>query len=197
MKRSTSRNPQVDAFITKATAWRPEMEALRGLLLECGLAEEIKWGKPCYTFEGANVAIIQPFKALCALMFFKGALLEDKRGLLRRQGENTQSATRLEVTRVADIDAKAIRDYVKQAIAAEKAGLKVDFKASRELELPAELVAFLEKNTRVAKAFEALTPGRKRGYVMHIAEAKRPETRAARIEKAVPAILAGKGPNER
>lgn len=190
------RNAQVDAFVNGAKTWRDEIQALRSILLENGLAEALKWGKPCYTFEGANIAIIQPFKAHCALMFFKGALLEDRHGLLRSQGENTQSAMRVEVTDAAAIDRKALRDYVKQAVAAEKAGLKVEMKARRELELPEELVRFMENDARLARAFDALTPGRQRGYVMHIAQAKRPETRAARIEKAIPAILAGKGPND-
>ena len=184
--------PKVDAFVGRAKAWQGEMKKLRSLLLECGLEEDLKWGKPCFTFEGSNIAIIQPFKAHCSLMFFKGALFENKLGLLRSQGENTQSALRLEFTSEA-----VLKTYVKEAIAVEKAGLKVDFKAKRALELPAELTAMLKKDGKLAKAFKALTPGRQRAYVMHFAGAKQSPTRTARIEKCAPAILAGKGLNDR
>lgn len=173
------------------------MKKLRSLLLECGLEEDLKWGKPCFTFEGSNIAIIQPFKAHLSLMFFKGALFENKLGLLRSQGENTQSALRLEFTSEAQVTKTVLKTYVKEAIAVEKAGLKVDFKAKRELELPVELTQMLKKDRKLAKAFAALTPGRQRAYVMHFAGAKQPQTRTARIEKCVPQILAGKGMNDR
>jgi uncharacterized protein YdeI (YjbR/CyaY-like superfamily) len=189
----TSPNPRVDAFVSRAKTWRDEIEKLRSILLECGLEEDLKWGKPCFMFEGKNVAIIQPFKEHCALMFFKGALFEDTHGLLRSQGANTQSALRLEFTSEAQIAKAVLKSYVKQAIAVEKAGLTADFKAKRELELPDELKQMLQKDRKLAKAFSALTPGRQRGYVMHFAGAKRSETRTARIEKCVPLILAGKG----
>jgi uncharacterized protein YdeI (YjbR/CyaY-like superfamily) len=189
----TAPNAKVDAFVSRAKTWRAEIEKLRSILLESGLDEELKWGKPCYAFEGKNVAIIQPFKEFCSLMFFKGALLEDTHGLLRSQGDNTQSALRLEFTSEAEIKKTVLKAYVKQAIAVEKAGLSVDFKAKRELELPEELTQVLQKDRKLAKAFQALTPGRQRGYVMHFAAAKRPETRIARIEKCAPKILAGVG----
>jgi len=188
-----TRNVKVDAFLARAKTWQGEMEKLRTILLECGLDEEIKWGKPCFSFEGSNIAIIQPFKALCSLMFFKGALLEDTHGLLRSQGENTQSALRLEFTSEAQIKKAVLKSYVKQAIAVEKAGLSVDFKAKRELELPEELTQILKKDRKLAKAFYALTPGRQRGYVMHFSSAKQSQTRTARIEKYAPKILAGRG----
>jgi uncharacterized protein YdeI (YjbR/CyaY-like superfamily) len=172
------------------------MEKLRSVLLECGLDEELKWGKPCFGFEGKNIAILQPFKQHCSLMFFKGALLEDTFSLLRSQGENTQSAMRLEFTSVAQVKKAVVKGYVQQAIAVEKAGLKVDFKAKRELELPAELTEFFKKDRPLAKAFSALTPGRKRAYVLHFSAAKRSETRSARIEKCRAQILAGLGLNE-
>jgi uncharacterized protein YdeI (YjbR/CyaY-like superfamily) len=143
------------------------------------------------------VAIIQPFKAHCSLMFFKGALLKDTHGLLRSQGENTQSARRLEFTSEAQIKATVLKSYVKQAIAVEKAGLTVDFKAKRALELPAELTKLLEKNRKLSNAFHSLTPGRQRAYVLHFAGAKQSQTRTARIEKAIPKILAGIGINDR
>ena len=189
-------NPKVDAFVSRAKTWRAEIDKLRSVLLGCGLDEDIKWGKPCFSFEGKNVAIIQPFKGFCSLMFFKGALLEDTHGLLRSQGENTQSALRLEFTSEAQVKKTVLKSYVKQAIAVEQAGLEVDFKAKRELELPEELTQLLQKDRKLAKAFRALTPGRQRGYVMHFTAAKQSKTRTARIEKCVPKILAGLGMNE-
>ena len=193
----SSKNPKVDAFVNRAKTWQNEIQKLRSILLECGLDEELKWGKPCFLFEGKNIAIIQPFKQHCSLMFFKGALLEDTHGLLRTQGQNTQSALRLEFTNEASIRKSVVKSYVKQAIAVEKAGLKVDFKAKRELELPEELTQILKKDRRLAKAFHALTPGRQRGYILHFTSAKQAQTRVARIEKAIPKILAGVGFNER
>jgi uncharacterized protein YdeI (YjbR/CyaY-like superfamily) len=190
-------NPEVDAFVKRAKAWRGEMEKLRAILLACGLDEELKWGKPCYSFDGKNIAIIQPFKGFLSLMFFKGALLKDTHGLLRSQGANTQSALRLEFTSEAQVKKSVVAPYVKQAIQVEKAGLQVDFKAKRELELPEELARALKKDRKLAKAFEALTPGRRRSHVLHIAGAKQSQTRAARVEKSVPKILAGLGMNER
>jgi uncharacterized protein YdeI (YjbR/CyaY-like superfamily) len=190
-------NPKVDAFVSRARAWQGEIQKLRSILLECGLEEDLKWGKPCFLFEGRNVAIIQPFKAHCSLMFFKGALLEDTRGLLRSQGENTQSALRLEFTSEAQITKAVLKPYVKQAILMEQAGTQVDFKAKRELELPEELTQILHKDRRLAKAFHSLTPGRQRGYVLHFTGAKKSETRTARIEKCIPQILAGLGMHDR
>lgn len=189
----TAANPRVDTFVRRADAWRGEIEKLRTILRACGLDEELKWGKPCFAFAGSNVAIIQPFKAHCALMFFKGALLEDTHGLLRSQGANTRSAMRLELTSEAQITKAVVRSYVQQAIALEQAGAKVDFEAKREMAPPAELTQILANDRRLAKAFAALTPGRRRGWVLHFTGAKRPETRIARIEKARPRILAGRG----
>jgi uncharacterized protein YdeI (YjbR/CyaY-like superfamily) len=189
----STQSVRVDAFVSRAKAWQAEIQKLRSILLECGLDEDLKWGKPCFQFEGSNVAIIQPFKGHCALLFFKGALLEDTHGLLRSQGENTQSAMRLEFTSEAQIKKAVIKSYVKQAIGVEKAGLEVDFKAKRELELPDELKQILQKDRKFAKAFHALTPGRQRGYVLHFTGAKRSQTRTERIEKCMPKILAGLG----
>jgi len=188
---------QVDAYVRAAKTWQAEISKLRSILRECGLEEELKWRKPCYAFDGSNIAIIQPFKEHCALMFFKGALLKDEHGLLRSQGENTQSALRLEFTGERQIKKTILKSYVKQAIAVEQAGLKVDFKAKDELTLPAELKQALKQDKRLADAFRKLTPGRQRGYVLHITNAKQPKTRVARIEKCAPKILAGKGFNER
>lgn len=190
-------NPKVGAFLSRAKAWRGEIQKLRSILLECGLDEELKWGKPCFSFEDANVAIIQPFKEHCSLMFFKGALLQDTHGLLRSQGQNTQSAMRLEFTREAQITKTVVKSYVQQAILLERAGIKVDFVAKRELELPEELSQFLRKDRKLAGAFHALTPGRQRAYVLHFTSAKQSQTRTARVEKCIPKILAGLGMNER
>jgi uncharacterized protein YdeI (YjbR/CyaY-like superfamily) len=184
---------KVDVFVSRAKAWRGEIQKIRSILIDCGLDEDLKWGKPCFSFEGKNVAIIQPFKEHCSLMFFKGALLEDTYGVLRSQGANTQSALRMEFTGEAQIKKTVLKSYVKRAIEVEKAGLSVDFKAKRELELPEELTQVLKENRSLAKAFHALTPGRQRGYVLYFTSAKRPETRLARIEKCKPKILAGVG----
>jgi len=193
----STKHPKVEEFVSRAKAWQGEMQKLRSILSNCGLDEDLKWGKPCFMFEGKNVAIIQPFKEHCSLMFFKGALLKNSHGLLRSQGEHTQSAMRLEFTSEAQVKKAMVESYVKDAIAVEKQGLQVDFKAKRELELPPELSQILEKNRKLAKAFEALTPGRKRAYVLHFTGAKQSRTRSARIEKVIPMILAGKGMNDR
>ena len=186
-------SPKIDAFVSRAKAWRGEIQKLRSILLDAGLDEDLKWGKPCYSFEGKNVAIIQPFKEHCSLMFFKGTLLQDTHGLLRSQGENTQSALRLEFRSEAQVTKAVVKSYAKQAIAVEQAGLSVEFKAKHELELPEELTQLLEKDRKLAKAFNSLTPGRRRGYVLHIMGAKQSQTRTARIKKCIPKILAGEG----
>ena len=193
----STQNPRVDAFVSRAKAWRGEIQKLRSILLECGLEEDLKWGKPCFAFDGKNVAILQPFKEHCSLMFFKGALLEDTHGVLRSQGQNTQSALRLEFTSEAQIKKAVVKSYVKQAIAVEQAGLRVEPKARRQLELPEELTEILRKDRKLARAFSSLTPGRQRGYVLHFTGAKQSQTRTARIEKCIPRILAGLGMNDR
>ena len=190
-------NRDVDAFVKRAKQWKGEIQKLRSTLLDCGLEEDLKWGKPCFTFEGKNVAIIQPFKEHCALMFFKGVLLEDTHGLLQIQGENSQAARRLEFRSEAQIVKKVLKSYVKQAVAVEKAGRRVEFKAKHELELPEELTRMMKRDRALARAFEALTPGRRRGYVLHFTGAKQSKTRTSRIEKCVPKILAGKGFHDR
>lgn len=193
----STNSSQVDAFVNRAKKWQSEIRKLRSILLESGLDEALKWGKPCFLSEGRNVAIIQPFQKHCALMFFQGALLEDPHGLLRSQGENTQSALRLEFTSESQIKKTVVRSYVKQATAVAKSGRKIDFPAKHELELPEELVRFLKKDRKLDKAFRSLTPGRQRAYVLHFTGAKQSKTRTARVEKCIPQILAGKGMNER
>mgnify|MGYP000940025686 FL=1 len=186
-------NPKVEAFIGRQDRWVAEMTALQPILLESGLTAEIKWGKPCYGHEGRNIAIFQPMKNFLSLMFFKGALLDDPAGLLRSQGENSRSAKRLEFTSVDQVtdQAEIIKDYVADAIEVEDKGLTVE--PAPELEPCAELADRLEADPALRRAFEALTPGRRREYDLHIRDAKKAETREARIDRCAPKILAGKG----
>lgn len=197
--RMVEKNPKVDAYLARANRWRDETTALRAILLDCGLTEELKWGKPCYTFQGSNIAIIQGFKPHCALMFFKGALLKDTARVLRSQGANTQSALRMEFTEVPQVAAQEpiLRAYLAEAIDVETAGLEIEFKEKHELVLPDELLEAFRKNPKLEAAFHTLTPGRQRAYNLHFTGAKRSETRAARVAKCAPQILAGKGLNDR
>lgn len=186
-------DPKVDAYIGRSTRWPDELAAVRGILLDCGLGEQIKWGKPCYGVEAGNVAILQEMKDFLAVMFFKGALLDDPGGLLRSQGPNSRSALRLELTSVEAVHEAeaALRAYVAQAIAVEEAGLGVG--PPPDLELVEELAERLAADAELAVAFDALTPGRQREINMHVAQAKQAATREGRIDKLVPRILAGKG----
>ena len=195
----TGRNREIDTFIDQADRWQEEMQALRDILLDCDVTEERKWGKPCYTAHGGNIVIMQPFKAHLSLMFFKGALLDDPEGVLRSQGENTQSALRMEFTSPEKVTERAdiIEAYVGEAIAVEEAGLEVPKKKVADYEVPAELEERLEEDEAYREAFEALTPGRKKSYLLHFAGAKRAETRDRRIEKCRAKVLEGKGLNER
>jgi len=195
----SKKNPKVDAFIERATQWQAETKKLRSILLGCGLGEELKWGKPCYTHNDANLAIIQGFKEHCSVMFFKGSLLKDPQRHLARPGEHSQAGMRMEFTSLTQIKElePTLRAFVDQAVAAEDAGLKVNFKAKSELAFPEELRARLARDPALAAAFKALTPGRQRAYLMHFSGAKQPATRAARIDKCAERILAGKGWNER
>lgn len=191
-------NTEVDKFVKKAKTWQAEIIKLRGIMLGCGLEEEFKWSKPCYGRDGTNVAIIQPFKNCLALMFFKGTLLKDPKNILRDVGPNSQAARRMEFTSSTEISklAPIIKSYLKEAVALEKAGKKVTFKKQPEA-LPEELKAMFAKKPAFRKAFEKLTPGRQRAYILQIAGAKQSATRQARIEKFMPAIMAGKGLNDR
>lgn len=175
------------------------MRELRRMLLDSDLSEEIKWGKPCYVGGGGNIVIMQPFKAHLSLMFFKGALLDDPEGILRSQGDATRSAMRIELTspeQVTELEA-TVRAYVEEAIAVEEASLAVPRKTVAEYEMPEELEERLREDAEYREAFEALTPGRKRSHMVHISEAKRPETRERRVEKCRAMVLEGKGFNER
>lgn len=187
----------VDAYLRKNKLWKAETEALREVLCECELDEQIKWGKPCYSADESNIAIIQNMKGFVSLMFFKGALLEDKKGLLKEQGRNTRSAKRMEFTSVEEVVKQRtyIKRLVREAVKVDKAGLKVDKPA--KLELVAELEKRLKKDRALGKAFSALTPGRQREYNIFVSGAKLSETRERRIDKFVEKILAGKGMRDR
>ena len=177
------------------STWQAELAALRALVLASGLTEECKWGVPCYTANRGNVVIIHSFKDYCALLFFKGALLKDAKGILIQQTENVQAARQLRFTDVRDIVAmkSTIKAYLQEAIAVEKAGLKVSMKPTAKFAMPEEFQAKLDTSPALKTAFEALTPGRQRGYLLHFAAAKQSKTREARIEKCTPQILNGKG----
>jgi uncharacterized protein YdeI (YjbR/CyaY-like superfamily) len=192
-------NPKVDEFLSKARKWQDEFEELRTISLDCGLTEELKWGKPCYTFQKSNVVIIQGFKEYCALMFFKGALLKDEMGILVAMTENTQAARQIRFTKVQEIVEMEpiLKAYINEAIEVEKAGLQVDFKETSEFEIPEEFQIKLDENPALKTAFEALTPGRQRAYLLYFSGAKQSKTRASRVEKHVPKILAGKGLQDR
>jgi uncharacterized protein YdeI (YjbR/CyaY-like superfamily) len=188
-------NPKVNGFFRRAGKWREEMEELRAILLDCPLSEELKWGKPCYTFQDSNVVIIQGFKEYCALLFGKGALLKDPKGILIQQTENVQAARQLRFTDVREITKMApiIKAYVKEAIEVQKAGLEVQYKKTSEFKVPEELQNRFDEDLVFKKAFAALTPGRQRGYLLHFSAAKQSKTRESRIEKWMPQILKGKG----
>lgn len=187
----------VEASIERSARWSAELRAVRRILLGCGLTEAIKWGKPCYGHDGRNIAILQEMKDFLALMFFKGALLDDPDGVLEEQGANTRSARRVRFTSVDDVrrSAGAVEALVKDAIRVEEAGLEVG--PPPELVLVAELAERLDADPRLRAAFDGLTPGRQRAYHLHVSAAKQPATRAARAEQCVPRILAGKGLRDR
>ena len=190
-------NPKVDFFFNKAKNWQEEFEKLRMIILACGLIEELKWGKPCYTFQNSNIVIIQGFKEFRALLFAKGALLNDPNSILEKPGENTQAARRIPFTSVREIVElePILKAYIHEAIAAEKAGLKVDFKKNPE-PVPEELQNKLDEVPTLKTAFAALTPGRQRGYVLYFSAPKQCKTRESRVEKCMQQILNGKGLND-
>jgi uncharacterized protein YdeI (YjbR/CyaY-like superfamily) len=190
-------NPKVDAFFFRANQGREEMEELRRILLDCGLTEELKWGKPCYAFQGGNVVIIQGFKAYCALLFFKGVLMKDPKHILVKMGQNTRVGRQIRFTSPREVIKlePVLKTYIQQAIAIEKSGLKVELE-DNEIALPEELQKKLEKDRALKSAFEALTPGRQRGYIFYFSAAKQSQTRESRIEKCAPQILKGKGLND-
>lgn len=192
-------NPKVDAFVSGAKTWQDEYRKLREILLDSPLEEDLKWGKPCYSLDGKNIVLMHGFKNYCALLFMKGALLRDPEGILVTQTENVQSARQIRFAHVREVEenASALKAYVENAIEVEKAGLTVDFKKTEEFSVPEELQTKLDEDPEFKAAFEALTPGRQRGYLLHFACAKQSKTRVSRIEKAMEKIFAGKGWNER
>lgn len=191
-------NPEVDFFFDKDSPWQQAYGQLRKIVLDCGLAETLKWGNPCYMYGDNNIVLIHGFKEYCALLFFKGALLHDPDGILIRQTKNVQAARQLRFTNAREISklAKNIKAYIYEAIEVEKAGLKVKLKKSSEFEMVKEFKTRLEKKPALKKAFEALTPGRQRAYLLYFSQAKQTKTREARVEKSIPQILGGKGLND-
>ena len=188
-------NPKVDEYLRKAKKWQQEMEKLRRISLVCGLTEELKWGKPCYTFQESNIVIIQGFKEFCALLFCKGALLKDPNGVLKKFG--WQAARRIPFTNVREIIEMEpiLKTYIYEAIEAEKAGLEVNLKRNPE-PIPEEFQKKLDENPALKAAFDALTPGRRRAYILYFSGAKQPKTRESRVEKCMRQILDGKGLND-
>jgi uncharacterized protein YdeI (YjbR/CyaY-like superfamily) len=188
-------NPKVDGYVRKSKQWQDELQQLRRILLDCHLTEEVKWRVPCYTFEGRNIVITGRFKDHCVLSFAKGALLKDAGGILSKPGENTQSARVIRFIHIQQIIEKEplLKAYIQEAIEVEKAGLKVNFKTISEFQVPEELQVKLEESPALKRAFEALTPGRQRAYLLYISAAKQSKTRQSRVEKCMQPILNGKG----
>lgn len=188
-------NPKVDAFLRRAEKWQPELKKLRAIVLGCGLTEELKWGQPCYTSEKKNVVLIHGFKEYCALLFFKGALLKDLKGILIQQTENVQAGRQIRFINTREIAAMEpiLKAYIQEAIEVEKAGLKVVHKKTSDFKIPGEFQNKLDEIPALRTAFNALTPGRQRGYLFYFSGAKQSKTRAERVEKYMPQILKGKG----
>ncbi len=188
-------NPKTDWFVTKQTKWQEAYLELRIIVLDCGLTEELKWGCPCYTIGKSNIVLIHGFKDYCALLFMQGALLKDTKNILVQQTENVQSARQIRFKNVDEIlkTKSTIKAYIKEAMGLEKAGLKVALKKTTEYKVPEEFQTVLDDMPELQKAFEALTPGRQRGYLLYFSAAKQSKTREARIEKYLQKILDGKG----
>ena len=188
-------NPGVDFYFDKAEKWQAEYEKLRMIVLDCQLTEELKWGCPCYTFQKANIVLIHGFKEYCALLFFKGALLQDANGILIRQTENVQAGRQIRFTNIREIIEleSTLKAYIYEAIEVEKAGLKVSFKKATEYIIPDEFQLKLDEIPALKTAFEALTPGRQRAYIYYFSQPKQSKTRESRVGKYIPQILNGKG----
>jgi uncharacterized protein YdeI (YjbR/CyaY-like superfamily) len=190
-------NPKADFYFAKGK-WQKETEKLRTIVLDCGLTEELKWGCPCYTFENSNIVLIHVFKEYCALLFFKGALLNDANGILVQQTKNVQAARQIRFTNAREIGKmeKIVKAHIYEAIEVERAGLKVKLKKTAQFTMPEEFQKKLAKSRALKTAFEALTPGRQRGYLLYFAQAKQSKTREERIEKYTKHILSGRGLND-
>lgn len=191
-------NPKVDFFFNKADKWQGEFEKLRAIVLDCGLTEKLKWGQPCYTLEDSNIVLMHGFKEYCALLFMKGALLQDPNSILIQQTENVQAARQIRFTNVQQIIElePILKSYILAAIDVEKAGLEVELKKTEDFPMPEEFIDTLEQVPGLQDAFEALTPGRQRAYLLHFSAPKQSKTRASRIEKCIQQILDGKGLND-
>ncbi|SDO75467.1 Uncharacterized conserved protein YdeI, YjbR/CyaY-like superfamily, DUF1801 family [Paenibacillus sp. yr247] len=195
---NSSMNPKVDVFLSKAKKWKEEYEKLRNIILDCELTEEFKWMHPCYTFQNKNIVLIHGFKEYCALLFHKGALLQDAHGILIQQTENVQAARQIRFTNVQEIVAmeSILKAYIYEAIEVEKAGLEVNFKKNTEFKIPEEFQNKCDEIPALKTAFEALTPGRQRAYILYFSEPKQSKTRESRVEKCMQQILNGKGLND-
>src|SRR6202521_982793 len=191
-------NPKVDFYFSKAKKWQKELERLRTIVLDCGLTEELKWGVPCYTFQKSNIVLIHVFKDYCALLFFKGALLKDANGILIQQTENVQAARQVRFTNVREIVEMEpiLKAYIHEAIEVEKTGLKVDLKKTTEFIIPEEFQKKLDEIPALKTAFDALTPGRQRAYLLYFSAPKQSKTRESRVEKCMQQILNGNGLND-
>lgn len=192
-------NSRVNGFLRHEKQWRKEYEKLREIALECKLSEELKWGHPCYTVNNKNVVLIHGFKDYFALAFFKGSLMQDPKGLLVQQTKNVQATRQIRFTALAEVLKlePTIKAYLREAIKLEKDGVEVPYKKTEEFDIPEEFAKSLMKSTKLKKAFESLTPGRQRGYLLFFAAAKQSKTREARVEKCTPMILTGKGLDDR
>jgi uncharacterized protein YdeI (YjbR/CyaY-like superfamily) len=188
-------NQKVDFYFSKAKKWQKELEKLRVIILDCQLSEELKWGNPCYTFQKTNIVLIHVFKEYCALLFFKGALLNDANGILIQQTKNVQAGRQIRFTNVREIVEMEtiLKAYIHEAIQVEKAGLKVNLKKTTEFTVPEELQNKFDEIPALKTAFDALTPGRQRGYILYFSAPKQSKTRDSRIEKCMKQIFNGKG----
>ncbi len=193
------RNPKVDFFFSEAEKWQAEFKKLRTIILDCQLTEELKWGCPCYTSQTKNIVLMHGFKEYCAILFFKGALLKDGKGILIQQTQNVQSGRQIRFTNVRDIVemAPVLKAYVHEAVEVEKAGLKVNLKKTSDFKVPKEFQNELDRNPALREAFDALTPGRQRAYIFYFSQPKLSRTREARVEKCIDLILDGIGLNDR
>lgn len=188
-------NSKVDAYVDKPGQWQEAYRKLRAIALDCDLTEDFKWGHPCYTLDDQNVVLIHGFKEYCALLFFKGALMQDPKGILIQQTENVQAGRQIRFTSAQEITklAATLKSYIRDAIKVERSGAQVEFKQTAEFAMPEEFLSKLEESPALQEAFNALTPGRQRGYLLHFSSAKQAKTRAARVDKCIPHILKGKG----
>ncbi|EQA46262.1 PF08818 domain protein [Leptospira broomii serovar Hurstbridge str. 5399] len=191
-------NPKVDFYFNKAKKWQEELERLRTIVLDCGLTEELKWGVPCYTFQKSNIVLIHVFKEYCALLFFKGVLLKDADSILIQQTKNVQAARQIRFTDVKEIVKmkSVLKTYIYEAIEVEKAGLQVNLKKTKEFIIPEEFLSKLDEVPDLKTAFDALTPGRQRAYILYFSAPKQSKTRESRVEKCMKQILHGKGLND-